>query len=282
MLPMTSDTDLTQAGDLALLYGKDGKRLILRLQSGAEVQTHHGVLKHDVLIGIEWGSRCQSHLGYPFVLLQPSLDDLLLHIRRRSQIVFPKEIGVVLLRLSVAPGKTIVEAGSGSGAMTTALAWAVGEQGRVHSFDRRADMQSLALENLQRLGLEKQVTFHLRDISEGFDVTGADGLFLDLASPELYLAQARKAIRGGTSLAAILPTTNQVQALVEALPASGFGFIEVCEMLQRFYKPVAARLRPVDRMVAHTGYLVFARAVAPEVLAEIPAAQGDESDTAPE
>jgi tRNA (adenine57-N1/adenine58-N1)-methyltransferase len=275
---MTTDTDLTQPGDLVLLYGQDGKRFIVRLQPAGDLQTHHGVLKHDDLIGAEWGTPCQSHLGYPFVLLRPSLDDLLLHIRRRSQIVFPKEIGVVLLRLSVAPGKTIIEAGTGSGAMTTALAWVVGDSGRVHSFDRRADMQSLALENLQRLGLESRVILHLRDISEGFGVARADGLFLDLPTPELYLTQCRQAMRGGSTLAALLPTTNQVQVLIAALPASGFGFIEVCEMLQRFYKPVPARLRPVDRMVAHTGYLVFARAVAPEVLTEIPAARAEETD----
>lgn len=266
-------------GDLALVIGPDGKRFILRLAAGAELQTHRGVLAHDQLIGTEWGSTCHSHLGIPYVLLQPSLDEILLHLKRRSQIIFPKDLGYILLRLAIRPGMRVAEAGTGSGALTVALAWMVGPQGVVHSIDRRADMQELAQANLARLGLQERVVFHLSDIVEGFPIDGLDALFLDLPDPHNYLQQSRQALHGGGVLGAILPTANQVSELVDGLNRHGFSQIDVCEILQRFYKTIPARLRPVDRMVAHTGYLIFARALAPlDELAAGSSSTGGEPD----
>lgn len=244
-----------------MLVGKDHRHFIFRLESEGELQTHRGVIRHQQLIGASWGAYVETHLGHPFYLIQPSLHDILLNIRRTSQIIFPKDIGYILLHLSVGPGRTVVEAGTGSGALTTALAWAVGPNGKVVSYDRRADMQELARKNLRRVGLEERVEFRLRDIAQGFDETDVDALFLDLPDPQAYLAQARAALRSGGCFGCILPTTNQVAALLEGLDAHGFAFQEVCEILLRFYKVVPQRLRPTDRMVAHTGYLVFARPV---------------------
>jgi tRNA (adenine57-N1/adenine58-N1)-methyltransferase len=257
-----------EAGDLIMLVGRDHKLFILRLEAGAELQTHRGVVRHDALIGQPWGSLIESHLGSPFYLFEPGLHDLLLNIRRNSQIVFPKDIGYLLLRLSIGHGMTVVEAGTGSGALTTALAWAVGPTGKVISYDRRGDMQDLALRNLRRVGLEGRVTLRLRDIAEGMDETDADAVFLDLPDPHNYLEQVRGCLRGGAPFGAILPTTTQVSQLIEALQRHRFAFIDVCELLLRFYKPVPQRLRPTDRMVAHTGYLTFARPVVTPIAAE--------------
>jgi tRNA (adenine57-N1/adenine58-N1)-methyltransferase len=259
---ITPGSDHAAAEDLALLVSKDGKRFIFRLQEGADLQTHHGVIRHDQLIAARWGETLRSHLGEPFLLLPPSLDELLLHIRRRSQIIFPKDLGYILLRLATRQGMTVAEAGSGSGALTTALAWFVGPGGHVHSFDRLEDMQSLARDNVTRLGLESRTTFHLIDISQGFGPTRFDAMFLDLPDPQHYLPQTRAAMRDGAVMGAILPTANQVSNLLAALPDHGFGHVDVSELSQRFYKTVPARLRPVDRMVAHTGYLLFCRALA--------------------
>lgn len=250
-----------QEDDLAMLVGRDHKHFILRLKPEGELQTHRGVIKHSALIGQPWGSQIETHLGSQFFLVEPSLHDILLNIRRTSQIIFPKDIGYILLYLSVGPGKTVVEAGTGSGALTTALAWTVGPQGRVISYDRREDMQDLARRNLRKNGLEDRVEFKLKDISQGFDETDVDALFLDLPSPHLLLPQVRSALRSGGAFGAILPTTNQVAELLEALEHHNFAFVEVCELFLRYYKVVPQRLRPTDRMVAHTGYLIFARPV---------------------
>lgn len=244
-----------------MLIGERRKQFMIQLQPDGQLQTHRGVLHHRDLIGIPWGSRVSSHTGAEFILLPPSLRDVLLHTKRRSQIVFPKDIGYILLRLSVGPGSSVIEAGTGSGALTTALAWAVGPSGRVFSYDRRADMQELAQRNLKRLGLADRVELRLRDIEQGFDEEGVESLFLDLPQAERYLSQARQALAGGGTLGAILPTANQVSDMLLALDQYPFGLTEVCELMLRFYKPSGERLRPTDRMVAHTGYLLFARAL---------------------
>lgn len=250
----------TKEGDFAMLV-LNHKQFLFKLKADKEFQTHEGFIRHDDLIGIPWGSIVSSHLGVSFMLLEPSLRDALLHIRRHSQIIYPKDIGYILLRLSIGPDKSVIEAGTGSGAFTTALAWAVGSEGNVISYDKRLDMQNLAKQNLEKLGLEDRVTFELRDIGDGFNHKNVDSLFLDLPNPEDYLAQSREALSNGGNFGAIVPTMNQVTKLLYGLEKHGFGMINVCETLIRFYKTVPNRMRPLDRMVAHTGYLIFSRPI---------------------
>ena len=157
----------------------------------------------------------------------------------------------------------MIEAGSGSGGLTLVLAQAVGPGGRVISYEVRPEVQQLARNNLEQLGLAGFVEFKLRDIAAGFDEQNADALFLDVPNPWEYVSQAHSALVGGGFLGCILPTTNQVSRLIGALEEANFGMIEVEELLLRPYKAVSARLRPMDRMVAHTGYLIFARTFIP-------------------
>lgn len=267
---------VAKAGDLALLVTAERKEFLVKLQEAGNFQTHRGVLRFEDLVGRPWGSVLHTHLGHPVALLRPSLRDILLKTQRRSQILFPKDIGYVLLRLSVRPGMTVVEAGTGSGALTTALAWAVGPEGRVITYDRRQDMQDLARKNLARVGLEQRVTFKLRDIAEGIDEREVEALFIDVPRPEAYLAQVSEALAGGGIFGTILPTANQVSALLASLEAHGLGLAEVCEVLLRFYKTVPERLRPVDRMVAHTGYLVFGRKLLGDLTPAEPTEAGEE------
>jgi tRNA (adenine57-N1/adenine58-N1)-methyltransferase len=156
-----------------------------------------------------------------------------------------------------------MEAGTGSGSMTTALAFAVGPQGRVISYEVKQDVQNLARKNLTRFGLEQRVEFKLRDIGEGFDETDADAFFLDVPNPYDFAAQVRAALKPGGYLCCLIPTFNQVEKTLWALRQARFAFIEVCELLLRYYKPEPSRIRPTDRMVAHTGFLVFARRIEP-------------------
>ncbi len=251
----------SQAGDLAMLVGKGRKQFLTQLNPENKLHTHWGVLRHADLIERDWGTLVKSHSGNDFLLLQPSLLDILLHTKRRSQIMYPKDIGYIMLKLSVGPGTTVLEAGTGSGALTSALAWAVGPSGRVFSYDRRDDMQELARRNLERLGLLDRVSLHLQDIEFGLEPREVPAVFLDLPEPERYLTQVRQAMQSGGALGTILPTTNQVSRLLAALDQHSFGLVEVCEVLLRFYKTVADRFRPEDRMIGHTGYLVFARAM---------------------
>ncbi|MCA2002340.1 MAG: tRNA (adenine-N1)-methyltransferase [Chloroflexi bacterium] len=250
-------------GDLIQLVGLTHKHFIFTLQAGAEFQSHRGIVKHDDLIGKPYGSQVFSHTGAPFFLLQPSLADILNELPRATQILYPKDIGYILVMMGVTPGKKALEAGTGSGSMTIALASAVGGEGRVVSYEQKADTQNLARKNVERVGLTSRVEFKLRDIGGGFDETDADAFFLDVQFPHEYIPQVRAALKPGGFFGAILPTFNQVEKTLVALKKNHFAFIEICEVMLRHYKPNPARLRPVDRMVAHTGYLVFARRIEP-------------------
>jgi tRNA (adenine57-N1/adenine58-N1)-methyltransferase len=248
-------------GDLAELVGLRHKHFIIKLSAGAEFQTHRGVVKHDDIIGKPWGSQFFSHLGSPFFLLQPSLGDLVRGTKRTTQILFPKEIGFILVNMGIGPGQHVLEAGTGSGSLTTALAYAVGPQGKVTSYEVKAETQELAKKNLVRAGLADRVDFRIGDIANGFEERGVDALFLDVQNPADYIPQVREALRPGGFFGTIQPTTNQVTRLLLALRQNQFAFTEVCELLLRYYKPEPDRLRPTDRMVAHTGFLIFSRPV---------------------
>lgn len=252
---------IAQAGDLAGLVGLNHKHFIVKLIPGAEFQTHRGVIQHDQIIGLPWGSKIKSHNNSPFIILQPSLADLLRQIKRNTQIIYPKDIGYILVRLGIGPGMNVLEAGTGSGALTTALAFAVGNEGRVFTYESREDMMNLARKNLEKVELQDRVEFKLHDIRQGFLETGVDAAFLDVQNPYDYMHHIRAALKPGGFFGTILPTSNQVIRLLEALRQEKFAFVDVCEIMMRFYKAESDHFRPTDRMVAHTGYLIFARPV---------------------
>jgi len=260
---ITHSSAIAHDGDLAQLVGLRHKHFILTLKAGTKFETHRGILQHDDLIGKAWGTQVFSHIGSPFFLLQPSLADLINELPRTTQILYPKDIGFILITMGVGPGQTIMEAGTGSGSMTAALAHAVGPQGRIISYEIKPDAQNLARKNLTRFGLESRVDFKLRDIQEGFDETDVDAFFLDVPNPYDFTGQVRDTLKPGGFLCCLIPTFNQVEKTLMALRQNRFAFVEVCELLLRYYKPEPARIRPTDRMVAHTGFLVFARRIEP-------------------
>ncbi len=250
-----------QEGDIAELVGLSHKHFIITLKADGELHTHRGVVYHNDLIGLPWGSELLSHTGAPFYLLQPALGDLLKETPRNTQIMYPKEIGYILVNMGIGPGMHVLEAGTGSGSLTTAFAYAVGENGRVTSYEARPEMQNLARKNLTRIGLADRVDFKLGNISDGFEESNVDALFLDVPNPYDYMAQVRKALKLGGFFGCILPTANQISRLLPELRRYQFSFVDVCEILIRFYKPEPDRFRPVDRMIAHTGYLIFGRPI---------------------
>jgi tRNA (adenine57-N1/adenine58-N1)-methyltransferase catalytic subunit len=262
-MPWNLNTTHSQPGDLALLVGLRHKHFIIPLIPGGTFHTHRGILSHDELIGKPWGSQVFSHQGSPFFILQPSLADLLVDLKRSTQIMYPKDIGFILTTMSVGSGQTVLEAGTGSGSMTVALAYSVGPQGHVVTYERRPEFQSLARKNLERLGLDGRVEFKLGDIADGFSETDVDAIFLDLPNPWDYIRQVRAALKPGGFFCNLVPTFNQVEKLLYSLRRESFAFIEVCELLMRYYKPEPTRLRPTDRMIAHTGFLIFARRIEP-------------------
>jgi tRNA (adenine57-N1/adenine58-N1)-methyltransferase len=259
---VTADQNRRAAyGDTVLLVGKDRNQYIRTLTPGGNLTTHLGTIQYDALVGLAYGDAVRTHLDNLFYLLTPQVTDLIAHARHETAIIQPKDLGYIALKLGVRPGIRVVEAGTGSGALTVVVALLVGDAGHVYSYERKVALLEVATKNLNRAGVTHRVNFTVRDIAEGFDVTGADALFLDVPNPWDYLTQARAALTGGGAFGAIVPTINQLIDLVNALYTGPWFMIEVEELLLRQYKLTAARIRPDDEMVGHTGYLVFARAV---------------------
>ncbi len=253
-------TEIIREGDLILLVVPEGAHYLLRAEDRT-FHTHRDYVALGEFIGKPYGTRVPGAQGTPFYAVRPTLHDHLMKLRRATQIIYPKEIGIILLKLDVGPGKTVLECGTGSGALTTALAHAVGPEGRVITYEREERFRELARENLRRAGLEGRVIFK-GEVVEGFEEEEAvDAVFLDLREPWELLPAAWRALRGGAPFGALVPTVNQVSRLLSSLAELPFVGLEVQEILQRFYKVNPERLRPEDRMVAHTGYLIFARKV---------------------
>jgi tRNA (adenine57-N1/adenine58-N1)-methyltransferase catalytic subunit len=259
-MPETVMTNtLTRAGDLVLLISTDHKRYVMRLQPGQTTHTHFGALRHDELIGVPWGGAVQSHSGHSALLLEPGLTDLIQQLKRGTQIIYPKDAAYIVHRLSLRSGHHVIEAGTGSGGLTTALAWAVAPSGVVHTHEARSEVLNVARENLERVGMLPYVRLHQVDIEHGFKAVGADALVLDVREPWLYLEHVRAALKPGGFFAALVPTVNQVIELLRGFEVYHFADVAVEELLLRPYKPTADRLRPDDTAIPHTGFLLFAR-----------------------
>lgn len=260
-MPWNTSTNTAQADDLIQIVGLRHKHFIFTLVQDGELHTHKGIVKHNDLIGATWGSQIFSHTGSPFFLLQPMLGDILTNLKRNTQILYPKDIGFLLVNMGIGPGKRVLEAGTGSGSMTIALSYTVGNEGKVYSYERRPEFQQLARKNITRLGLENRVDFKLGDIEVGFEEREIDAVFLDVANPYDYIEQVRECLLPGGFFGSLVPTMNQAARLIKSLQRNQFAFIEMTEILMRYFKPEPSRIRPTDRMVAHTGYLVFGRKI---------------------
>ncbi len=245
-------------GSRVYILAPDGSDFLVRVEKNHRFTTHLGTIDMDDLIGLEYGSSVETSKGKRVYLLEPGIVQNVFKMKRQTQIVYPKDMGFILLMLDVKQGDRVIEAGVGSGAMTGALARAVGEKGRVYAYERREDFYELALSNLRRWALTDRVKLKLRDISEGFDERNVDSVFLDVPDPWNYMNHAWKSLKGGGRVAIVCPTTNQVQEVLKSIEESDFTGVEVWESLFRRYKTNPERLRPFDRMVAHTTYMIFA------------------------
>ncbi len=252
---------MIRKGDHVLLVSPEGKEFLVTVENGKLFGTHKGTIDIEQLIGREYGCEIESSKGIPFKVVRPTIYDFIKRIKRQTQIIYPKDIGYILLRLNVQSGCRVIECGTGSGSLTMALAFAVKPFGRVYSYERRREFSQLARENLQRVELADYVEFKVKDGTEGFDEKDVDAVFIDVKVPEELVESAWKALKPGGPIGFLLPTTNQVSSLLRVLPKSGFLTTEIVEILLRRYKTNPDRLRPDDLMNAHTGYLLFARKV---------------------
>ncbi|MGQ9718626.1 MAG: tRNA (adenine-N1)-methyltransferase [Nitrososphaerales archaeon] len=244
-----------------LIYITDKKKWLVRARSDEKLHTHLGYIDLGSVIGMEYGSSVKTSLGERLWLLKPTIVDLILRAKRRTQIVYPKDLGMIAAMTGVSSGSMVVEAGTGSGALTTFLANLVKPHGHVFSYEVRPEFAEIAKRNLERAGLSDFVTIKQADAKAGFDEKDADVAILDVGDPWTLVRVAWEALKGGGMIASISPTTNQVERLVVELTDSGYVGIESFELLLRGLEARPGMTRPSMRMVGHTAYLTFARKV---------------------
>jgi tRNA (adenine57-N1/adenine58-N1)-methyltransferase len=182
-------------------------------------------------------------------------------LHRRTQIAYPKDASYALFRLDIIPGKRVGEAGTGSGAFTTMLSRSVGNEGHVYSYESSREFIKEARENLERATPFDNVTFREQAVEDGLRERELDAFFLDVKAPWDGIPAVKQALRDGGHLGVLVPTGNQVSGTIRSLDDHGFLTTEVLEIMLREFRINPARLRPRDKMVAHTGYLIFSRAL---------------------
>jgi tRNA (adenine57-N1/adenine58-N1)-methyltransferase catalytic subunit len=253
--------DVWKEGETAALKRSGATARLVRLARGAQPVGEEGVIDLSEQLGKPPGG-VVPWSGATYRLFRPSLSDLLAAVRRGAQIVTPKDSVELLYLAGVGPGGSVAEAGAGSGALTIALAYAVGPTGHVTSFDRRGDFLAAARSNVARAGLSDRVTFRERDVAaEGIDLTGLTSVVLDLPEPWEVLASARSALGPGGFVATYTPTYNQLERTVRALRSAGYDEVRAVEILERGLHVGEGGTRPEFEMLGHTGFLASGRKV---------------------
>jgi len=253
---------MVKQGDLIFLYNDDKRNFLIKVQEKT-LHTDKGFLKVSSLIGKKFGEKVETNLGIPFYILRPYLYEMIMKVRRQTQIIYPKDIGMILTRGNIFPGAKVIESGIGSGALTTALANFVRPNGRVYSYERNEEFLNNAKKNLEKNGLSQWVEFKHQEITDTFDEEEADFIMIDIGSPWDLIDAAYKSLKGGARLATICPTFEQLTKTVFTLEDKGFINIETMEILLRRILVRRGKTRPEQRMPSHTGWLIFATKVYP-------------------
>ena len=249
--------DTIQEGQLILLYA-DGRKWLLKA-GHRSFHTHKGIVDLAQLMGKSYGQGVKSSLNHEFIALKPTLYDLIMHLRRPTQIIYPKDIGLILLKLDVTPGKRILEVGTGSGALTMALASMVKPSGHVYTYEKRPEFAEVASQNLSKAGISEYVTVKNYDASRGVEERMVDAVVVDIGDPWTVLEPVTEALKPGHPLASFSPTVNQVEKTAAALSDLGYVDLETVECLVRNISVRPGKTRPQTLMIAHTGYIIFAR-----------------------
>ncbi len=250
---------------MVLLHDRAGRRYRVRLQPGATFSMHGGTVAHDDLIGRPEGTVVTTNLGRRLLALRPTFAEQVVERKRQAQPIYPKDLGAILIRADLRPGAFVVEAGTGTAALTLAAWRAVGPAGRVVSYEVREDFHATARAVVEEvLGwLPPNLELRLADVYQGIPDRGVDRILLDLPEPWRALPGAVEALVPGGLIFAHCPNATQVQRFCDGLrEQGGFGLIETIEVLERPWTVRGRSLRPAHRMVAHTGFLTFARRLA--------------------
>jgi tRNA (adenine57-N1/adenine58-N1)-methyltransferase catalytic subunit len=251
-----------QVGEKVVIVDSKKRRYLVTLKPGGEFHSHAGFITHDALIGIEEGVVVRSTGGSKYIAIRPTLAEFVLKMPRGAQVIYPKDLGAILMCADIFPGARVLESGVGSGAMSMTLLRAGAE---VTGYELREDFAEKARVNVSSFvgdEMSKRYDVRVRNCYEGIDETGYDRVVLDLPEPWNVLPHAATSLRTGGILLAYLPTITQTVQLRQAMTRHGFAMAETLEVLHRTWHIEGMSVRPDHRMVAHTGFLTHARLLA--------------------
>ncbi len=249
-------------GESCLVYDNRGKQHLLDLDASKEFHFDKGMIPHTDIIGVREGSTVLSSRRHSVVVLRPRLADYVLRMKRGSAVMYPKDTGAIVTWADIAPGCTVLEAGTGSGALTIALSRAVGPQGTVVSVERRQDHATHARRLIERFtgSVPDNVDLRVGEVESEVANVEPDRIVLDLPEPWHMVERAVEHLTGGGVLASYLPTVPQVQQLTDAIEQTGrFVEVDTFELLMRSWAVTGRSVRPEHRMVGHTGFITIAR-----------------------
>ena len=246
-------------GSFVLVYRDRRRRWLVRPRDTPKLHTHLGILDVSALVGKEFGITVATTMGDELTILEPTIEDLVMKLARKTQVIYPKDLGLMAVKLGVHAGSRVIETGTGSGATTALMAYLVQPTGMVYTYDLNPDFQEVARKNIERLGLSDYVTFSIGDSRQGFKEKGADAGVLDVGDPWEVVRSMREGLKPSAPMAAVTPTTNQAEKLVAKMKEEGFVNVETMEVLLRNLEARVGMTRPSNIMVGHTAYLTFGR-----------------------
>ncbi len=259
---MTDDPERRfTAGEDVLLIDRKRRRYLITLAAGGEFHSHTGILTHDAMIGSQEGTTYRTSHGASMLALRPTLNDVVLKMPRGAQVIYPKDLGPMLIMADIKPGVRVLESGVGSGALSMAMLRA---GAHITGYELREDFAERAMLNVKRFAGEvaDHYRVELRDCYDGIDEENLDRIVLDLPEPWRVVPHAETALRTGGIILAYTPTIGQATTFRQTLDDSRFAFAETLEVLQRTWHIEGQSVRPDHRMVAHTGFLTSARLLA--------------------
>lgn len=246
-------------GDDVLILAPRGVTWLVRVSAGSELHTHLGVIRHDDIIGRPYGSAVETQMGQKVYILRPFLEDYIMLGERPTQIVYPKDMGLIAARIGVRPGSRVLEVGTGSGALTMFLAGIVAPTGRVYSYEVRRDFAEAARRNLERAGLLEYVELKVADASVAVDEVDVDSAVVDVGDPLKVLGAVGAALRPAGGIAVVTPTFNQTERVMSYLRSEGYAMVDAFETIYRRIESKPGATRPSSTTISHTTFVVTAR-----------------------
>ncbi len=242
-----------------MLFHTSRKKWLTRVNSEKKVHTHLGVIDVSSIIGLEYGSIVKTSEGKLIHLVEPTIHDFIMKSERRTQIIYPKDLGYIVARTGLKNGSKVLEIGTGSGALTTFLASIVKPSGHIYTFDVNPDFIEIAKRNLEKAAMTAYVTTHLYDPHLGLDIEDVDAAIVDLGDPWTMIGQVYRSLKPSGAFVAICPTMNQLEKSATELKQNNFIDVDCVELMIRNIEAREGMSRPSMRMIGHTTYLIFAR-----------------------